>query len=178
MARQRPARLRHAAIAATRKGDRAQSPDQSRLKVVIPHVEMHRVVRRGLRSPQLSRGEAHRVHVLTLLTLKVRVGVGEHIDAVIASHDSGLAARVSGQSRMASGMDVAGANTLADLERRSNLWINARRYSAAQPTRGCRQRKHGSLCARSGAAFPLFSSSCVTKPYFTTWVSSLFNQRS
>ena len=64
--------------------------------------------------------------MLTLLALKVRVGVGEHIDAVIASHDSGFAPRVSGQSRMASGMDVAGANTLADFERRSNRWINAR----------------------------------------------------
>ena len=58
-------------------------------------------------------------------------------------YDSGLAARISRQSSMASGMDVAGANMLADLEQRPNVGILACSDAAAQPARGRRQGERG-----------------------------------
>jgi hypothetical protein len=56
--------------------------------------------------------------VLPLLTLKMCVGVWERIDAVITAHNTRFASYIARQAGMAQGMNVTGANALADLERR------------------------------------------------------------
>ena len=103
------------------------------LKVVVPHVDVNRIARRGEWSPQLAGGEAHRVHVLTFFTLRVRVRVREDVHAVVASDDPDLASRVARQTRVANRVHIARAHTLSHFEQRSHRRLVARGNAAGHP---------------------------------------------
>src|SRR4029077_8202589 len=97
------------------------------LKVVVPHVDVNRIPRRGLLAPHLARGEAHRVHVLALFASEVSHGVGEHVYAMIAIDRSYSAARVTRQSRVSGRIEVARADALAHAEQGRHPRVPARR---------------------------------------------------
>ena len=85
-------------------------------KVVVPHVDIDGIARRGLLAPELARRETDGVDVLPLLAQKVRVGVGEVVDTMVTNDYAHPAARITRQARVPARMDVACAHALAYLE--------------------------------------------------------------
>lgn len=67
---------------------------------------------RGLLAPELTRGEAHRVHVLRLLAEEMGVGIREDKDAVIPLNRPKLCAYVARQAGVTDRMAVAGPEWL------------------------------------------------------------------
>src|SRR5262245_22713398 len=135
------------------------------VKVVVPHVEMHRVAGRRLLAPELARGEADRVQVLRLLAGELRIRIGEYEYAVVAHDHADLAPRVARQPRVAGRMDVARAGPLAHRESRRRRDAAARRVaprnhlrngSSGDARRGLRRSGGGApridLLARDEAA--------------------------
>jgi len=76
---------------------------------------------RGLLAPELTRGEAHRVHVLRLLAEEMGFGIREDKDAVIPLNRPKLCAHVARQAGVTDRMAVAGPDALAHFEARDHL---------------------------------------------------------
>jgi hypothetical protein len=57
-------------------------PGPARARQIVPQIEIDSIMPRGLLAPELTRGEAHRVHVLRLLAEEMGVGIREDKDAV------------------------------------------------------------------------------------------------
>src|SRR6266849_2237595 len=105
---------------------RARRAWSCRGEVRLEAVDVDHVARQGVGPPQLTRGEAHAVAVLGLLAEAGGVGVGIDEDAVVAIDDATLAARITGQPRVARRIDVAGYDAVAGLELRRHVVLHPR----------------------------------------------------
>src|SRR5258708_36898991 len=94
-----------------------------RLKVVIPHGEINRIARRSLFSPQLTRGEAHRVYMLRFPAEDLSVGVRKNEDAMIRSDRTDFSAPVAGKARVTHSMHTHVAQPPASVNTRSNCHV-------------------------------------------------------
>src|SRR5689334_8066680 len=97
--------------------------------MAVPQVDVDSILRRGLVSPQIARGEADRVEVLRVLAEKMGVCVREDKYAVIPFDGTGLPPSVARKPRMTGGIEVARANALADAEFRLDGHIAAGRHT-------------------------------------------------
>src|SRR5205814_2253746 len=61
------------------------------LKVAIPKIKINRISCRGGLAPQLLRSKTHRIQMLRMLALKMRVGIRKNENAVMACNLSVLA---------------------------------------------------------------------------------------
>src|SRR5258707_9148092 len=91
------------------------------VKVVIPHIDVHRIQRRGLLAPKLARGKTHRINVLRFLAKKMRVSIRGNKDAMIAVDDAGFSSHIAWQTRVTNRMHIAAAPALTGLEARGNF---------------------------------------------------------
>jgi hypothetical protein len=95
------------------------------IKVVIPHIEVNRIARRGLLAPQLACTETHGVYVLGILTTEMGVRVWQDKNAMVAFDRAELPAGVTRQSGVTNWIYIPGAHALAHLEARGHLYIPA-----------------------------------------------------
>src|SRR4029077_3088838 len=93
------------------------------VKVIIPHIDVHRIQRGGLLAPKFARGKTHRINVLRILAKKMSVGIRKNESAVVSMDRSEFSARVPRQPRMPHRIDVAGAHLLAHFEARGHLYV-------------------------------------------------------
>src|ERR1700758_1030838 len=100
------------------------------LEVTIPHIDLNRITRRGVLTPQLPRGKTNRIQVLRLLAEKMCVRVREDKDAVAADDQTLLASRISGQASVAHGIYVPGADLLSQFEASRRLSFRSHKIAA------------------------------------------------
>ena len=122
---------------------------------------------RGLLAPELTRGEAHRVHVLRLLAEEMGVGIREDKDAVIPLNRPKLCAYVARQGGCdrpdgccGPGMAVAGPDALAHFVARDHRNVSARRLAVCD--QGCHV-----VGGEFGVGSPLSTSARVTRLVLT-----------
>src|SRR5437879_429943 len=72
-----------------------------RLEILVPQIDVDRVVRCSLRAPQLVCGEPYRVDVLRSFALKMGIGIREDENTVVAVNRADLRAHVAGQAGVA-----------------------------------------------------------------------------
>src|SRR5882757_5087388 len=100
------------------------------IEIAIPHIDVNRIARRGVLTPQLLRGKTNGIQVLRLLAQKMCVGVREYKDAVAANDRALLASRISGQTRVAYRIDIPGADVLSQFESSLSLCFRAHKIAA------------------------------------------------
>src|SRR5262249_33534012 len=69
-------------------------------KVAVPQIDVNGVSRGSLSAPHFACRKTPGIQVLRLFALKMRIGVGEDEDAMIAIDDAGPAPCVAWQARM------------------------------------------------------------------------------
>ena len=128
----------------------AARPDTSGpLNVVLPEVDVDRVARRGLWSPQFARREADRVDVLrTADAATGRIGVLQRPHTMIVGDDATLAAHVAGEARVPLGVDVASAHGLRRAVFRPHRQVESRRPGNGTFHWRWRRRNDGTRQAR------------------------------
>src|SRR5258708_34509730 len=100
------------------------------IEITIPHIDVNRIARRCVLSPQLLSGKTNRIQVLRLLAQKMCVRVREYKDAVAANDRALLASRISGQTRVAYRIDIPGTDLLSQFEGRLGLCFRAHKIAA------------------------------------------------
>src|SRR5215470_2947806 len=112
MAQQIPGR-RHRAAEAGGPQDSASAKGSGWFKVIIPHVDIHGILRRRLLAPQLPCRKTDRIQVLQLSSC-TRVGNRKNAPKLVNNTQS--ASCVTREARMFDGVYVASADLLANLK--------------------------------------------------------------
>src|SRR5271168_1191223 len=79
--------------------------DSGRLKIAFPEIEMDLFSGRGIRAPELARGEGNRIELLRTVAAAHRPAVGEYMGAMPPQDHAAPAAHIARQPGVAGRMD-------------------------------------------------------------------------